>query len=135
MRWTKRSHSFPHLRGPICFLVSWPLAQWRTLAITPRSHLIPNITWVSRLLGKNSGFLAPDGGRPAAVSKSGSTQLNSCQFCLLLMVLHSGEHWELGLRSVFLETLQMRWVIQVRSSGKLTGEGKVDQWGKGDESE
>lgn len=50
--------------------------------------------------GRKSG-IAPDEGRYAAPSKLSWTQLNTWQFLLFPLVLHSDEHWVLHIRSVF----------------------------------
>lgn len=96
---------------------------------------------VSGSPGKMSDFTAPDEGRTTAASKPGSTQLNAWQFYLFPLVFYpphwfcvqlSTEHWAWDLP--FPKTRQMSWLIQPRST-ELTCEGKVDQWGIGDERE
>lgn len=63
--------------------------------------------------------------------------INAWQFCLSALVLCSiqlsTQHWAWDLP--FPKTLQMWWLIKPRSTGELTCEGNVDQWGIGDERE
>lgn len=115
--------TWPHLLPRVLATFSVEIFGYVTEeSLHPKYHLLSQVT----LARSQDSFVAPEEVGPAAASKLGSAYLNTWQFCLSPLVLHSQEHWALGMTSDYSKGV-------TNTSQKLRDLwGRVDQWRIGD---